>query len=229
MKQKRQQAKGEDFIALDNTTTSSKSRLIREDDNDASDDEGCSNMMSSLSQKHKDLERRKIEETILTAQDESDSEKDHEWEEVQMKKAMSDSQFLFENKNATQASNMPTHVCYNQINGEMKFNTKKSLRQRLYEAQNKCSLNKHDREEIKNRIKMSLLDTELFSGKKESLNTNYKFYQQMQAFVLDYVDCMNEKVFKSIFSFIMIFWFCEAYDYFIFVHISIFESSSVKL
>lgn len=191
LKQKRQQAKGEDFISIKNTSTFSKSRLIREDDNDASDDEGSSNMMSSVSHKQKDLERRRIQESILMAQDESESEKEQGWEEVQMKKAMSDNQFFSDSKNLFDA---PTNTPFNNLSNKMNGHERKSLSQKLLNLEEQHEKNKKDREEVKCRIQTSLDDSERLSGDKGALDHKYNFYQKMHAFVLDYVDCMNEKV-----------------------------------
>ena len=195
LKQKRQKAKSEDFIAFDNTATSGKSRLVREDDNDASDDEGGSNSMSSVSQKNRDLERRRIEESILIAQDETDSEKEQGWEEVQMKKAMSDSLYTSEHKINVQSSfNSNIQTFYNQINGQLISATQKSLKQKLFDVEEQYRLNKQDQEELQNRIKLNLCETNRLCNNKQLFDDKYHFYQQMQSFVLDFIDCMNEKV-----------------------------------
>ena len=151
--------------------------------------------MSSVSQKNRDLERRRIEESILIAQDETDSEKEQGWEEVQMKKAMSDSLYTSEHKINVQSSfNSNIQTFYNQINGQLISATQKSLKQKLFDVDEQYRLNKQDQEELQNRIKLNLCETNRLCNNKQLFDDKYHFYQQMQSFVLDFIDCMNEKV-----------------------------------
>ncbi|XP_064627952.1 PAX3- and PAX7-binding protein 1-like [Lineus longissimus] len=218
-KKKRQQAREQgDFIPLEETKpVKSASRLIREDEHDASSDEERVSFSANVQAQ----ERALIRDRFLAVEHGSDvdSDQENDWEAQQIKKAVS----IPQTGAQTDKVSVPDQYFYNQTGSVFSSTTgyieppsvvptssrktpplkseeitleqmKATLKDRL------MSLGQVHRAHIleKDRIdgdKETNVKTAIeLEGKVSSLEEQYKFFQEMRGYVRDLVECLDEKV-----------------------------------
>nr|XP_022293371.1 PAX3- and PAX7-binding protein 1-like isoform X2 [Crassostrea virginica] len=218
IRKKRQQARDYgDFIPLDDTerVENSKSRLVRDDDNDKSDDDENERIDFSVNTQARD--RIKIQNDFLAAEhgsDNEDSDQEREWEEQQIKKGVS-----LGSEQADGTTTTTTTTPAEQYNGfqdtvmERKTFTpftsltqsagstvismeviRKRLQDRLDSMDEVHRRHTQDRDSLVSDIADTEKSIETCQDKVAGLEARYRFFQEMRGYVRDLVDCLSEKV-----------------------------------
>ncbi|XP_033739538.1 PAX3- and PAX7-binding protein 1-like [Pecten maximus] len=217
IRKKRQQARDMgDFVPLDNAAKpeNSSSRLVREDDNDKSEDEEEGRMDFSVNVEA--LERQRIKDQFLAAEHGSDEESDQEreWEAQQIKKGVTVGQPV-ESKTEDQMSDDGT----GQSNGYTYQSTssttfkpftamsktenladinmdviRKRLQERLDSMEEVSRRHTQERDTLVTDIDDADQNTVTCEGSVDTLEKRYCFFQEMRGYVRDLVECLNEKV-----------------------------------
>ncbi|XP_056016602.1 PAX3- and PAX7-binding protein 1-like isoform X2 [Ostrea edulis] len=221
IRKKRQQARDiGDFIPLDDTdrVENSKSRLVRDDDNDKSDDEDDERIDFSVNTQAR--ERIKIQNDFLAAEhgsDNEDSDQEREWEEQQIKKGVS----LGSEQTDGVASTGPSHNDhyndhyngYQEVvmekktftpfqsltqSGDCKVISMEIIRRRLQDRLNSMDEVHRSHTQERDSLVSDISDTEksieTCQEKVAGLEGRYRFFQEMRGYVRDLVDCLSEKV-----------------------------------
>ena len=225
IRKKRQQAREQrDVIPVDDTVRleQNKGRLIREDENDRSDEES-SRLDFAVDRDATDRQQRK--EAFDAAQDADDVESDHhdEWEQQQLMKSGANSKINIDgdvnSQDATLTSTMQPYSTGNsfQTGSDRIFSTTDTLipgcsaaltRPTNYQAEGIIKRLKESREsfnEIHRRHKSeydtivddlvsSKISVSTCSNQLAPLNHTFQFYQDMRGYVADLRECLNEKV-----------------------------------
>ncbi|EFA04029.1 PAX3- and PAX7-binding protein 1 [Tribolium castaneum] len=181
-----------DYIPVEEEEPEDKGRLLREDDNEGSDDERI-DMDVNLALR--DQERRR--EQFLAAQ-ESDQEVD-EWEHQQIRKGVTGASALASDLLYTDYQPEPTAVAAPvQAMDPGVPRTPQMIADKLREHyQNVCE----SREANINKLQQNQQDIEQISKELEELKTKapiaaerFKFYQELRGYITDLVECLDEKV-----------------------------------
>ncbi|XP_052087083.1 PAX3- and PAX7-binding protein 1-like [Mytilus californianus] len=216
-KQRQQRRDLGDFIPVDDTVkvekSSSKSRLVREDDNDKSDDDEEGRIDFSVNTFAK--ERQKIQNDFLAIEHGSDqeSDQDKEWEEQQIRKGVN-TQGAPGQEEYSYDQYRETSNGYGVYRGEeeqsfkpfkpltdsqdMSGVTMESLRKRLQERL--TSMDEVHRSHVRERdtletdIEESSTSIDTCKERVKGLEEQYRFFQEMRGYVRDLVECLNEKV-----------------------------------
>ncbi|KAL5009833.1 hypothetical protein ScPMuIL_012138 [Solemya velum] len=220
IRKKRQQARElGDFIPVDDTVQyeNEKSRLVREDDNDKSEDEEEGRIDFSVNTEVRDRMKRETDFYATEhGSDREESDHEREWEEQQIRKGVS-----------VQQPNLPEGINLEQITGPMNqrpFSNgypnycdekqtfqpltilsqdpsqitieaiKRLLKERL-ESMNEVH-RAHEREMASacTTADETEKSIETCEDKTEGLENQYRFFQEMRGYVRDLVECLDEKV-----------------------------------
>ncbi|XP_061176803.1 PAX3- and PAX7-binding protein 1-like [Saccostrea echinata] len=218
IRKRRQQARDfGDFIPLDDTerAENTKSRLVRDDDNDKSDDEDDERMDFSVNTQARD--RIKIQNDFLAAEhgsDNEDSDQEREWEEQQIKKGVS-----LGSEQQTDGSLSATPAHNDQYNGYQETTMEKKsftpfqsltksagstiismevIRKRLQDRLNSMDevhrSHARERDSLVSDISDTEKSIETCQEQVAGLEERYRFFQEMRGYVRDLVDCLSEKV-----------------------------------
>ncbi|XP_067945855.1 PAX3- and PAX7-binding protein 1-like [Watersipora subatra] len=212
-RKKRAQAREQgDFIPLDDTqkvedAPVSTQRLVRDDDNDMSDEERVDFSINAAQR-----DRQQMKDTFLAAEHGSDDDSDQErlrWEKEQMRKvvggkepvvAQEDYQSYYSvsqtDVTATQYDSLrdlkplPDTLNIDQV--------KKSLTERLGNLEIVHRVHKQERDNVLAGLVQSKKSTEELENKSADsvlsrLNRKYTFMQQTRSYIRDVLDCFNEK------------------------------------
>ncbi|XP_071134694.1 PAX3- and PAX7-binding protein 1-like [Mytilus edulis] len=216
-KQRQQRRDLGDFIPVEDTVkvekASSKSRLVREDDNDKSDDDEEGRIDFSVNTFAK--ERQKIQNDFLAIEHGSDqeSDQDKEWEEQQIRKGVNtqggpgQEEYSYdqyrENSNGYGGYREEEELSFKPFkpltdSQDMSGVTMESLRKRLQERL--TSMDEVHRSHVRERdtletdIEESSTSIDTCKERVKGLEEQYRFFQEMRGYVRDLVECLNEKV-----------------------------------
>ncbi|XP_060072979.1 PAX3- and PAX7-binding protein 1-like isoform X2 [Ylistrum balloti] len=218
IRKKRQQARDMgDFVPLDNAAKqeNSSSRLVREDDNDKSEDDEEGRMDFSVNMAA--LERQRIKDQFLAAEHGSDEESDQEreWEAQQIKKGVtvgqpvetkaedqevSDDGTSQTNGYTYQSTNNVTFQPFTAMSKTSNLTDinmdviKKRLKERLDSMEEVSQRHTQERDTLVADIDDADQTTVTCEGSVDSLEKRYRFFQEMRGYVRDLVECLNEKV-----------------------------------
>ncbi|XP_064614574.1 PAX3- and PAX7-binding protein 1-like [Liolophura sinensis] len=212
-----------DFVSIEENNENSGSRLIRDDENDRSDDDEEGRIDFSINTFAK--ERQKMKDEFLAAEHGSDgeeSDQEREWEEQQIRKGVSTQQVLVPSDGystgvgvqldyysteytaslapatpyAPAQSSFPTPVPV--TGGDSSKLTIDIIRKRLQERVDSMEAVHKNHVAEKDRLVQDLEDTETSisqaEGSTDGLEERYRFFQEMRGYVRDLVECLNEKV-----------------------------------
>ncbi|KAL4233284.1 PAX3- and PAX7-binding protein 1 [Mactra antiquata] len=212
-----------DFVPLDDTIKheNTKSRLIREDDNDKSDDED--ERIDFSSNEHA-IERQKVKENFLRAEHGSDegSDQEREWEEQQIRKGVSaiqqvsSSQDLYSYDQESQPADAMYSNGYPSNGGPIPATTGgfpempkmmlkstedltlemliKRLKDRLNTMDEVNRSHKQEADKLEHDIEDSQMSIVNCEASVPKLEERFRFFQEMRGYVRDLVECLNEKV-----------------------------------
>lgn len=219
IRKKRQQARDYgDFIPLDDTerVENSKSRLVRDDDNDKSDDDENERIDFSVNTQARD--RIKIQNEFLAAEhgsENEDSDQEREWEEQQIKKGVSlgseqpdggssaaaptssDQYNGFQDTTILEKKTFTAFPSLTQTGGSTVINMeliRKRLQDRLNSMDEVHRSHTRDRDSLVSDIDDTEKSIETCQEKVAGLEARYRFFQEMRGYVRDLVDCLSEKV-----------------------------------
>ncbi|KAK3577424.1 hypothetical protein CHS0354_032273 [Potamilus streckersoni] len=215
-----------DYVPIDDTVKLEKnaSRLVRDDDNDKSDDE--EGRIDFTINTHA-IERQKMKDDFLAAEhgsDEEGSEHEREWEEQQIRKGVSIQQGLAStdvggiaygmtapeqigmySNGYTEA--MSGSVCQpkfqpfiplNTTNSDIKDITMEAIIKRLRDRLSSMDEVHRSHEQERESLVTNIADTEKSidncNNSCKSLEDRFRFFQEMRGYVRDLVECLNEKV-----------------------------------
>ncbi|XP_074662540.1 PAX3- and PAX7-binding protein 1-like [Tubulanus polymorphus] len=223
-RKKRQMARETGFLPLEEPVReeNEKSRLVRDDDNDVSDDDD--NQRMSFATNVFDKERQAMRDQFLAAEHGSDEDSDqmNEWEQQQIRKGVSVPQVLPE---------QPSQPLYDQYTSSQTIyptiyppstylpsmdvqsttptlpslppsempqitveHVKNALRERLMDISQVNRTHMFEKDKVDNDLATNLEDISLYESKVSSLEEQYKFFQEMRGYVRDLVECLNEKL-----------------------------------
>ncbi|KAL0275384.1 UNVERIFIED_CONTAM: hypothetical protein PYX00_003243 [Menopon gallinae] len=198
-RKRRQRARelGSDYIPVNTNQKFSlhnmKSRLVREDDNDVSDDEKRIDMSVHLDNHDRDRHQNYFNE-------EEPAPEDDEWENQQIRKGVTgvavvpsqpspilpdsqQSQTLFSSVIAPQNKELPTPQSIVQ-----------KLRERLTDLKDVHNAHVADKERAEQDLKESMRETSHLEAEAPGLADKFRFYQEMRGYVTDLVECLDEKM-----------------------------------
>ncbi|XP_067118345.1 PAX3- and PAX7-binding protein 1 [Centruroides vittatus] len=217
-----------DFVALDDTkrVQETKSRLIRDDDNDRSDEDEGEEGRISFTVNVAAVERQKAREAFLSAQEREENEMENEeadelerWEREQIRKGVSMTQiqqqlqtnsdriFGYNQQNdktvkvtSNTESKPPSRLANLSIPRERKDLTVNDIKSRLSErlsALEEMYAN-HQREDDSCNTRLANSYDLINQLEKEGplLASRFSLYQQMRGYVTDLVECLDLKVAK---------------------------------
>ncbi|ELU08053.1 hypothetical protein CAPTEDRAFT_227729 [Capitella teleta] len=204
----------ENFIPLDDTQRAekgSKSRLVREEDHDKSDDDG---ERLDFSVDAKEKERRHIETTILAAAEEDDysggSEDGERWIQEQIRKGIGNQSNVANEEGAAPNNALPMQQQHqhhpmnetpaNRVRVPRNLQDfsidaiKKRLEDRLTGLVSVHRTHEMEMADLQSRVEECSLHTNDCGGRTKELEQRYRFYHDMRCYVSDLVECMNEKM-----------------------------------
>ncbi|KAH9508979.1 PAX3- and PAX7-binding protein 1 [Bulinus truncatus] len=223
-KQRQMARETDNFIPLDDaelkSTKSSTARLVRDDDNDKSDDEEDERVNFTIDKAA--LERQQMRDDFLAAEhgSDEDSDQEREWENQQIRKAVSLQIPGFEPPQISNAPEvtMPSGVTFytspsrtsNKSLDDLKPFTSlsksqnisditiESVKKRLEERLNTMDMVYRNHKLELDKAVFDIDDAKeniiLCEQKAPDLEKRFLFFQELRGYVRDLVECLNEKV-----------------------------------
>ncbi|KAH3737797.1 PAX3- and PAX7-binding protein 1-like [Dreissena polymorpha] len=213
-----------DFMPLDDTVKyeNSKSRLVREDDNDKSDDDEDERI--DFTTNTGALDRQKMRDNFLRAEHGSDegSDQEREWEEQQIRMGVSAIQQVSSSNdllNMDQDSQSMPDAMYNngylgikpfpgdavmaQVPRRLPLSATenitldgliKRLKERLSTMDEVHRVHRQEADKLEHDMEDSKDSIVTCEASVPRLEERFKFFQEMRGYVRDLVECLNEKV-----------------------------------
>ncbi|RUS81278.1 hypothetical protein EGW08_010952 [Elysia chlorotica] len=227
-KQRQMARETDNFIPVEEskaaTTKTSTARLVRDDDNDKSDDGEEDRVDFSLDQAAR--ERQEMRDKFLATEhgSDEDSDQEREWENQQIRKAVSLQVPTMDIPGAADSNDSASQVAFlssstvarsSPSNGFTKEDTqkpfsslakpqdlsditiesiRKQLKERLDVADSVHRTHKLELERVVSDITDTTESIELCEQKAPDLENRYRFFQELRGYVRDLVECLNEKV-----------------------------------
>ncbi|CAF3471526.1 unnamed protein product [Rotaria sp. Silwood1] len=197
-----------DYISLNTAAENGndrKSRLVRDDENDASDDSGNEDPHIVSMDRNKtraESERQKNRDRFLELEQGSDNEEDEEefrrFEREQIRKGLSQSQTENSSSSLVEPQPMEVEVIRELPPLELPPVTFDHIRDRLLDSLKSIKeLNeKHkiDYEKVNQAYEVSQLSLQQNTIDYPQMEKSYQFYQQCRAYVYSFLECYNEKM-----------------------------------
>ncbi|GFS26357.1 PAX3- and PAX7-binding protein 1-like [Elysia marginata] len=227
-KQRQMARETDNFIPVEDSKASvnktSTARLVRDDDNDKSDDGEEDRVDFSLDQAAR--ERQEMRDKFLATEhgSDEDSDQEREWENQQIRKAVSLQVPSMDMPGTTDSNDSSSQVAFlhsssgarsSPSNGFTKEDTqkpfsslakpqdlsditiesvRKQLKERLDVADSVHRTHKLELERVVSDITDTTESIELCEQKAPDLGNRYRFFQELRGYVRDLVECLNEKV-----------------------------------
>lgn len=227
-KQRQMARETDNFIPVEDTKIASNktstARLVRDDDNDKSDDGEEDRVDFSLDQAAR--ERQEMRDKFLATEhgSDEDSDQEREWENQQIRKAVNLQVPSIDMPGTTDSNDSSSQVAFlhasagarsSPSNGFTKEDTqkpftslakpqdlsditiesvRKQLKERLEIADSVHRTHKLELDRVVSDITDTTESIEHCEQKAPDLENRYRFFQELRGYVRDLVDCLNEKV-----------------------------------
>nr|CAD7423431.1 unnamed protein product [Timema monikensis] len=201
---------GGNFIPVETSKKSDKSRLVREDDHDGSDEEERVNMEVNMDARTRE-ERR---EAFMAAQnkaagEDSDKGEEDDWESQQIRKGVTGAQYMGipamppmilmpQPEPLHMIHEVPTLSMHCFGADDSKLSTPQSivnkLKERLVSLKEVHHRHTQDRDRVADDLVTLSAEREDLESEGPALVQRFRFYQELRGYVTDLVECLDEKV-----------------------------------